>query len=507
VPALASINRGVLRLRRCAVLVMKRVIFILAVLVLAAAATRGLPDFADADEADFGPSVLILDSTPGQVQVSPDWVPRVVAAKSDTWIAVWHSDDPLDGRVGRDNDIFFTRSRDKGGTWSDPQPLNTNAADDSGDDRLPSIATDGNGDWIAVWQTTDSLAGTIRSDLDIVYARSLDDGATWTDPRPLTADAAKDWGSDTQPQIATDSAGNWLAVWTSTDGLGHTLGGDSDILISRSSDTGKTWSAARALTPTQARADSGYDRHPRIVHGRGGTWLVAWTSNDTLAGRIGRDADILYSRSEDAGKTWRSPSELNLNAEDDHFGDQNAQLATDGRGRWVAVWESQDPLGATIGEDADVLVARSSDDGARWSAPQALNKQAATDARDDLSPHVATDGAGSWMVVWDSTSRLAQPDIHINGLDYDMYQSGAGSDADVFVSRSQDAGASWSAPVMAVAAAGREHAEDTRPYATTDGGGNWIIVWQSTVSRGTTGAVDWGVVAAVGRLAPRSSRR
>ena len=489
---------------------MKRVIPALAAFVLAAVAIRGfpgLPGSADAGDLDFGPSVLVLGSVAGQVQVRPDWVPQVVASKSDTWIAVWHSDDSLADTVGDDNDIFLTRSRDKGHTWSHPRALNTNAGDDSGDDRLPSIATDGKGDWIVVWQSTDTLEGTIRRDLDILYARSVDDGVTWSSPQPLTADAAGDWGGDTQPQIATDSDGNWLVVWTSTDGLGNTLGGDSDILISRSTDEGTSWSPARALTPAQARVDSGYDRYPRIVHGRGQTWLVEWTSNDTLSGRIGRDADILYSRSEDGGRTWRSPAELNLNAEDDRFGDQKAQVATDGRGHWVAVWESQDPLGGTIGEDTDVLVARSSDDGAQWSRPRPLTRQAAADARDDLSPHVATDGAGSWVVVWDSANPLAKPNLGVNGLDYDMYQNGAGSDADVFVSRSEDAGATWSQPVMATPAAGHEHAEDTRPYASTDGGGNWIIVWQSTVSRGTNGAVDWGVLATVERLAPRSSRR
>jgi Neuraminidase (sialidase) len=54
-------------------------------------------------------------------------------------------------------------------------------------------------------------------------------------------------------------------------------------------------------------------------------------------------------------------------------------VTTDGAGNWVAVWHSADSLGDTIGEDADILVARSTDGGATWTAPVALNTNAASD--------------------------------------------------------------------------------------------------------------------------------
>jgi hypothetical protein len=51
---------------------------------------------------------------------------------------------------------------------------------------------------------------------------------------------------------------------------------------------------------------------------------------------------------------------------------------------WVAVWHSAEDLydanlDDTIGEDADILVARSMDGGATWTAPVALNTNAASD--------------------------------------------------------------------------------------------------------------------------------
>ena len=48
------------------------------------------------------------------------------------------------------------------------------------------------------------------------------------------------------------------------------------------------------------------------------------------------------------------------------------RVTTDGTGIWLAVWESVDDLGATIGTDSDILVARSTNAGATWSAPSVL---------------------------------------------------------------------------------------------------------------------------------------
>jgi hypothetical protein len=60
-------------------------------------------------------------------------------------------------------------------------------------------------------------------------ARSTDKGATWTAAAPLNSNAATDSGGDEYPQVTTDGAGHWVAVWSSTENLGGTIGGDSDI--------------------------------------------------------------------------------------------------------------------------------------------------------------------------------------------------------------------------------------------------------------------------------------
>jgi Neuraminidase (sialidase) len=125
-----------------------------------------------------------------------------------------------------------------------------------------------------------------------------------------------------------------------------------------------------------------------------------WHSWDSLGDTIGRDADILVARSTDGGLTWSAPAALNTNASTDLEDDWDAQVTTDGLGTWAAVWVSDDSLGDTIGTDWDILVARSTDDGITWTAPAVLNTNAASDRPDDFSPQLTTDAQGTWVAVW-----------------------------------------------------------------------------------------------------------
>ena len=76
--------------------------------------------------------------------------------------------------------MLFARSFDNGVTWSPPSAVNTNAASDAGDDLRPQIATDRKGTWMVVWQSTDTLGGLLETDEDILFAISTNEGATWT---------------------------------------------------------------------------------------------------------------------------------------------------------------------------------------------------------------------------------------------------------------------------------------------------------------------------------------
>src|SRR5690606_32058644 len=168
---------------------------------------------SDSGPTAFGPPAPLYG------EAAADDAPHIASNGAGVWIAVWQSANPLDGSVGPDFDILFARSTNNGATWNAPEPLNSNAAADSGGDFSPCVATDGAGNWLVAWHSTDDLDGSIGSDFDILFARSTDNGATWSDAAPLDPKAADDAGGDFNPQLGTDRAGNWVAVWQSSDTL------------------------------------------------------------------------------------------------------------------------------------------------------------------------------------------------------------------------------------------------------------------------------------------------
>ncbi len=335
-----------------------------------------------------------------------DWYPQVATDDAGNWVVIWRSYENVGGTIGTDADILVARSTDNGATWTAPAPLNTNAATDSGYDGWPEVTTDGAGNWVAVWMSDENLGGTIGTDRDILVARSTDNGATWTAPAPLNTNAPTDSGWDDMPEVTTDGGGNWVAVWYSTENLGGTIGTDSDILVARSTDNGATWTAPAALN-TNAATDSGNDHaKPQVTTDGAGNWVAVWGSQDSLGGTIGTDMDILVSRSTDNGATWTYPAALNTNAATDSASEGWPAVTADGAGNWVAAWGSDDSLGGTIGTDWDILVASSTENGTTWTAPAALNTNAATDSGGDDTPRVATDGGGNWVTVWHSGENL-----------------------------------------------------------------------------------------------------
>lgn len=433
---------------------------------------------AAAGQSGFSPPTAL--NTNAGSDTGFDYDPHLAADGSGRWVAVWYSNDTLGAGIGTDFDILVSRSLDDGVSWTAPAPLNNNATTDSAGDVAPRVATDGNGLWIAVWSSEDSLGGTIGSDSDILIARSTDDGATWTDPAPLNSNAATDSGNDTRPQIATDKVGNWVVVWYSSDSLGGTIGVDQDVLFARSSDNGVTWTAP-APVHANAAYDSGVDADPCIATDGAGAWIVAWCSSDSLGGSIGTDQDVLYCRSLNGGISWSEQAPLHSNAGADSGHDSLPHIAVDVNGHWVVIWRSTDPLGGTVGSDGDIFFVRSSDSGATWTPPAPLNAHAASDSGDDNYPHVTVDRSRHWMAVWSSTDSLGGT---------------IGTDMDVFVARSTDFGAKWTFPMPLNTNAAIDSETDRLPQLATDGLGRWVAVWRSMDTLGGTVGSDLDIFCA-----------
>ena len=193
------------------------------------------------------------------------------------------------------------------------------------DDGLQDLATDGQGVWIAAWTHTWSSNNPVCIAYDLQFARSTDDGMTWTDPAYLNPLHQNDdpgscvfspVDSARNVSVVTDRQGNWIIYGDYHDG---SQGGDNDIGLWTSSDNGLTWEG-----PTYLNTDSGSDgpgasdNYPQVVV-RDGAWIAVWLKDRGIVnGYV--DVDMMFAKSVDAGATWTAPMALFQSGPNDTVG-------------------------------------------------------------------------------------------------------------------------------------------------------------------------------------------
>lgn len=339
------------------------------------------------------PAVVNNDSTSDDRQ---DERPRLASDGNGHWVVVWAASHSTDG------DVLVAASADDGDTWSDPQPLNP---DENWRDSFVAISTDRQGEWIAVWQAFLPGGSGSTGDTDIYAAVSSNNGTTWSSPALVNTTGSSDSGDDFAPDIASDGADTFVAVWHTQDTLGGTIGDDEDILSARRSGKVSEWSAPVAVNA--AVGDSAVDEYPHIATDKSGTWICAWTSS--LSSGMDWEGDVLVANSVDEGATWSSPTAINASPDSDSTGDDEACIATNEYGQWFIVWSAwkpgngSDPFAGTT----SMLVAVSDDDGGNtWSKPYPLKLNAPTKDGENGAPAIACDGDDRWTVVWDIYGKL-----------------------------------------------------------------------------------------------------
>ena len=172
---------------------------------------------------------------------------------------------------------------------------------------------------------------------------------------------------------------------------------------------------------------------------------------------------FLYTSPALAQITFNPPALLNTDGTTDTGQDRNPDIATDGMGNWISVWHTFE---AVSGSDTDIFFSRSTDAGASWTAPALLNTNGMTDIGNDVYPSVSTDRVGNWVTVWHSSDSLSGT---------------VGTDRDIFISRSTDAGTSWTAPALLNANGTTDTTADTDAVVATDGMGTGLSLGIPTI--------------------------
>lgn len=245
---------------------------------------------------------------------------------------------------------------------------------------MPRIAAGGPDTLHVLWQEIIFSGGSHGG--DILYARSLDGGRSFSQPvnlsRSLGGDGKgrldRDTWSNGSLDLAVGADGKVYAAWTEYDGA---------LWLARSRDGG------RSFTPPQRIAgDTGRPaRGPSLALGNGGKVYLAWTVGEDP------DADIRVSSSLDDGASFSPPVLVGARA----ARADAPRVAIDGDGRLHLVYLEQAGK-----QPAVIRHARSDGLELAFGTPRTLSARGEA----ALAPHLAVDAHGRVHIAWESAQGL-----------------------------------------------------------------------------------------------------
>jgi hypothetical protein len=321
--------------------------------------------------------------------------------------------------VFQDN-VHASYSQDAGHTWQLAEGVEPKNYRISGD---VSVAFDSQGHAFVCYIAFDKLGtfnywahGATRN--GVFVRRSLDGGKTWEADHFPVAEQTSSPGIpfEDKPWIVADNtngryAGNLYVGWT------RWRLADSQMVLSRSTDDGKTWSQPVEIDahPGLPRDDNGAAEGFSGAVGPDGMLYAIWSQDDAIMLTTSRDGGVSFSRARAVIHTAPIMFAVDTLERANGF----PQIAIDPRSKRVYVTWSDYRNG-----DLDVFLASSDDGGKHWSAPVRVNN-------DPL--HNGADQFFQWLAV-------DPMDGSVDVIFYDRRRDPANRKQVVVLARSTDAG-------------------------------------------------------------------
>ena len=286
---------------------------------------------------------------------------------------------------------------------------------------------------------------------------------------PASPQGSSNWGSEHQVSntggyssgsvgrgLTVDSRGHLHVLWTEVRGTQY------DVLYSRSTDGGGTWSAGLDLSNGSLPAMGG-----NIATGPDDTLHAAWADR-----RQGGNLRIYYSRSFNSGASWETPRDVS----GDRGNAATPSISVDTRQRVHIAWHTGDPdaespvaavyyshsLNGGTTFTGVTRISSSTGRHAAWprfSLAGTTGEVVAVAWRDnravsdwDIYAAVSTDGGSSFVerLVRADGGREWDPDTVVDtaGQIFVSYMRHAPNSIDIVLVRSRDLGLTWTEPVV-----------------------------------------------------------
>lgn len=245
------------------------------------------------------------------------WLPRIALAPPDRVFVLWQEIIFSGGSHG--GDILFARSMDGGRTFAEPINLSRSIGGDGKGRITRDVWHNGSLD-IAASRDGIVYAAWTEYDGALWLARSFDSGGRFLPPQRIATGGKP----ARAPSLALDANGALHLAWT--DGTSAT----ADIQLATSVDRGATFSAPRAVAPSNAYSDA-----PKLAVDAHGTLHLAYAESD--GGPFDRH-QVRYTRSRDGGRTFEPARELSRPAPGD-AGAGFPALSVDAHGSVFVLWE------------------------------------------------------------------------------------------------------------------------------------------------------------------------
>jgi len=355
------------------------------------------------------------------------------------------------------------------------------------DQQNPTVAVDGNGNVVIVWQDQRDGGGDI-------YVQKLDAGGhlLWVAEVRVNSDSGTAWQD--HPAVALDGNANAIVLWMD-DRNGH-----QDIYAQKLDRNGnRLWAAEVRVNSDGGTAEQQY---PAVAVDGSGNAVIAWED-----WRSGNGAVYAQKLDGSGSKLWAA--DVRVNSESVTAGEWSPPtIGVDGSGNAVVTWK--DERGGSDG----IYAQRLDRGGSRlWGTDVRVNSGGGM--ADRWSPAVAVDGSGSAVVAWtderdNGRSIYAQrintvggkawlADLRVACLDRFYFRNGT------VQSRTVDgvAGNVRNATIMVDYQA---NGGGVQFYLTNSGGSNWFSVIPGVTHVFTTAGSDlrWRAVLTADPLWPRT---